>query len=97
MEVPKCRTFPLESRLQIDEMTKLTSNFFINTKEYIRSLEGYSREDFAISHFGARTGSRLNYLLYQDQYVVAGVVKTFSSSDEPHYAFFRDLSCLEKS
>jgi len=101
MDVPKCFSF-LEGRKGIERITKIRSDFFLNTRKFIENKLGVAeRTDFeikssAFNYGSSLTNDKMTHLIYLDKYVVAGCIEKETPKEDKHYTFFRNLSCIRK-
>ena len=86
---------------EISRFGKTIDSFFDNTIGYIESVHDKSKHhEFnirggEINYPDGGSNYRLTYLLYDDNYVVAGVVETRTTFNHLRFTFFRDDKFLE--
>lgn len=98
-EIPKPVDVFLDSK-EISKMEKIINEFFNNTKAYIESIHDSSiPHEFRIrtasfDYSGIKNDDGVTYLSYDDNYIVAGVVKTRNTYNNLRYTFFRSLDFI---
>lgn len=101
MKVPKPASVFLDEKDLGEFQTKI-DKFLVNTKNYIEGVHDKSMpHSFEINigellYSGVNSNDRLTYLIYEEKYLVAGVIETRTPFNNAQFTFFRDLSCLEK-
>ncbi len=101
IKVPKCSSIFLDAKYS-GKFQKTIDKFLINTKDYIESIQNKSKphtceiKSGELIYSGVNSNDRLTYLIYEEKYVVAGVIETRTPFNNLQYTFFRDLSGLKK-
>ena len=102
MKVPKCASIFLDAENSGKYQTKM-EKFLVNTKNYLESIHNKSKphafeiKSGELIYSGVNSNDRLTYLIYEEKYLVAGVIETRTPFNHLQFTFFRDLSCLEES
>ena len=100
MDLPRSVEIFLDSE-GTSSFGKTIDSFFDNTIGYIKSVHDKSKpHEFnirggEINYPDRGSNDRLTYLLYDDNYVVAGVVETRTTFNHLRFTFFRDDKFLE--
>ena len=101
MKIPKCASLFLDAEYLGKFQTKM-EKFLVNTKNYIESVHDKSKpHTFEIKsgeliYSGTNSNDSLTYLIYEEKYLVAGIIETRTPFNNLQFTFFRDLSCLEE-